>query len=153
MPTVMLIELLYKVYNIRINMHQREQPYYVAAGFSFVKIGAMSNQVWPPARKQHSWWSKGRTASPMQPKFLLLALPFSFPQTEHSPRSLTSSGSSALLDSAYTSEAPLCASSSVNNRSTPSGVGSLSMLRAALLLPRRPRPHLHLIYRSKIPLH
>lgn len=70
----MLIELLYKVYNISINMHQQEQSSHITAGFSFVKIGTTRIQAWPPARKQHSWWRSYLTCNLI---FISLSLPLS----------------------------------------------------------------------------
>ena len=75
MPTVMLIELLYMVYNISINMHQQEQPWCVADGFSFVKIGASKLGHLPGKDTV----GRAEVISHMQPKF---PPPLYLPQTK-----------------------------------------------------------------------
>lgn len=75
MPTVMLIELLYMVYNISINMHQQEQPWCVADGFSFVKIGASKLGHLPGKDTV----GRAEVISHMQPKFLPPSLSVSLP--------------------------------------------------------------------------
>lgn len=110
---------------------------YVAGGSSFVKICELRIQTWHIFRKKHSWQSRGQI-SHAHLDFLLL-LPLTWPSN-----SLTN----ASLQKLHCARPHWCT------------IGTHPLVwvhcrcsTQLLLVPLCPRPHLHLIYRSKIPLH
>lgn len=112
--------------------HYKYVSQYVAGGSTFVKICEMRIQAWHVLRKKHSWQSRGQIS------FLLL-FPLTWP---------SNSLANASLQKRHCACPHWCT------------IGAHPLVwvhcrcsTQLLLLPLCPRPHLHLIYRSKIPLH